>query len=345
MIELIYDIKKGDFVTNSDFMGRIDFEASYTYDFPEIDYRARFEEVLFFDTEDFHSYHEKNVSKVYRLTFVEGENPIAFCYIGEKYDAKEKILCIPYSAPFSKVYFSKKSKTEDRVKVYREFKKVSEKMGGSLRIILPPELYYNDFSIDIASFMDSGLKIKYTHINNYFDLREINDFEGFVDNRSHSYRKNLKKGKEKGLLIDINEKDSLVRAYNVIEKNRSEKGYPLSMTFDQVKDISKMSSSKVDSFVLYTLDNELREDIASGIVFKVNDRSVQVVYWGSTEKHSKMRPMELLSLEIIRYYKDLGISFVDIGPSTANDKISHGLYGFKVNIGCKSNLKMVIVNK
>ena len=56
-----------------------------------------------------------------------------------------------------------------------------------------------------------------------------------------------------------------------------------------------------------------------------------------------MRPMELLSLEIIKFYKERSISYVDIGPSTANDKISHGLYGFKVNIGCKSNLKPVII--
>lgn len=341
MIELIYDIKEESFIGRANCQEKLDFEVKYISDFPEINYKSRFEDVLFFDSEEFHAYHEKNALKVYKLIFMEDEVYLGFCYVGEKNIDNKKMLFIPYSSPFSKVYFSKKAKSSDREKVYSTLVKAANNMTAGLKIMLPPDIYYKDFALDLASFMDSSFKVDYMHINNYFDLRYLEDMEGFVREQSHSYRKNLKKARNHNLKIKINKEASLEKAYRVIEKNRSEKSYPLSMSFEQIKSISSMTSSNVDSFVLRCEESDI--DIAAGIVFKINENAVQVIYWGSLEEFSYMRPMELLSFEIIKYYKERGISYVDIGPSTANDKISHGLYGFKVNIGCKSNLKPVII--
>jgi len=48
-------------------------------------------------------------------------------------------------------------------------------------------------------------------------------------------------------------------------------------------------------------------------------------------------------MNVVKYYKEKGYDYVDIGPSTADEKISHGLLRFKKTIGCRTNFKPVFL--
>ena len=128
MIELIYDIKKEAFIGRDKLKNTLEFEVQYISDFPEIDYSSRFEDVLFFDSEEFHAYHEKNAENLYKLIFKDNETYLGFCYAGERHIDNQKMLCIPYSSPFSKVYFSKKAKSSDRERVYKALGNIAKLM-------------------------------------------------------------------------------------------------------------------------------------------------------------------------------------------------------------------------
>ena len=52
-------------------------------------------------------------------------------------------------------------------------------------------------------------------------------------------------------------------------------------------------------------------------------------------KYSNLRPMNFLSYSIFKFYKDLGIRYIDVGPSTENSIPNYGLCEFKESIGCQ----------
>lgn len=318
---------------------------------PESDIKIQTEDIIrnhpvyFFDTEEFHAYHQKNAKKVFRLIFMDGSLAAGFCYIGYTKDDKLKA---PYSAPFSDIYTIKKSDSLILEKILTCLKRVSDSMDAEIQLTFVPLVYDREYAVKTGVLLDSGFTLSYAHVSNYLDLEKIESAESFISEQSHSFRKNIKRAMKSNLKFsytfdtEIYDKNSLdIRAYDVIKRNRKEKGFPLAMSFDQIKQVEDMKSSQVDYFLV----SKDETDIAAAIVFKVSEQMVQVVYWGSLEQHSKMRPMEFLAASLIDYYKERGFSFIDIGPSTADDKISHGLLAFKKNIGCETTLKMTFVYK
>ncbi len=338
--------------------------------------------VYFFDTQEFHLYHQKNAKEVFKLIFMDESSVTAFCYIG--YNGSNNLKA-PYSSPFSDIYTIKKPDSVLLEKILSCLKDYVKNMNSDLYFTLPPIVCDKDFAVKTASFLDSGFKLDYAHVSNYYDLTKIDSAESFPENQSHSFRKNIKRALNSDLKLlknykelsekilsknphdeaknsfqfkinkDINKINSDnksvnydlhtqnkfihnadICSYNVIQKNREEKQFPLAMSFDQIKAVENMQSSHVDYFVV----SKDETDIAAAIVFKVSEEMVQVIYWGSLADYSKYRPMEFLAMSLIEHYKSFGISYIDIGPSTVDDKISHGLLAFKKNIGCKTTLKM-----
>jgi len=85
--------------------------------------------------------------------------------------------------------------------------------------------------------------------------------------------------------------------------------------------------------------------IASAIIYRLNDRIAQVIYWGDVPGYSKCRPMNWLSYQVVTYYKQLGFSWLDIGPATENGVPNYGLCDFKQSIGCETSLKFTLTKK
>ncbi len=296
-------------------------------------------EVLFFDSEEFHLYHSKNADEVYYLGFLKESKAIGYCITGLRNVDFKPVFCMPYSSPFSTFYFSAKTDDIDRAKCIKSLKSIANEKNANIRLIFPPDIYDDVLAVNIGIALDEGFSLQYSHVNNYFNLKDIYDIDEFVSQRPHSFRKNLNKAVRSNLTVRFNEKNFLKDAYEIIRKNRSEKNYPLAMSYEQILDISEMDTSKVDVFIV----SDEKTDIASAIVFKISSKAVQVIYWGALEEYLGLRPMEFLVINVIKYYKEKGYDYLDIGPSTAGDRISHGLLRFKKTIGCHTNFKPVFL--
>lgn len=296
-------------------------------------------EVLFFDSEDFHLYHSKNADEVYFLGFLKESKAIGYCIFGLRDYSGRAMLCMPYSSPFSTFYFNPKIDDLDKARCINSLKSMAKELDADVKLILAPDIYDETLAISMGLVLDEGFKLQYSHVNNYYNLKEITDIDEFVSERAHSFRKNLNKAMRSNLVSRLNDDSSLQNAYQVIKLNRAEKGYPLAMSYQQILDISIMDKSKVDAFVV---SNE-QTDIAAAIVFEISSNAVQVVYWGALDEYSNLRPMEFLAMNVVKYYKEKGYDYVDIGPSTADEKISHGLLRFKKTIGCHTNFKPVFL--
>ena len=167
-----------------------------------------------------------------------------------------------------------------------------------------------------------------TDLNFQFNLRDFN--ANYLQNIAYNARKNYRIGEREGLCFyKVNEPDGIKQAYNVISENRKQRGFPLRMSFEDV--IRTMEVVKADFFIV--TDNA-NNNAAAAMVFHITEKIVQVVYWGHLPEYASLKPINFLSYNLFQYYKEAGMDYVDIGPSTENSIPNYGLVDFKQSIGC-----------
>lgn len=123
------------------------------------------------------------------------------------------------------------------------------------------------------------------------------------------------------------------QAYDVIAQNRSERGFPLRMTWEQV--LETIQLVKADFFLV----KKEQTSIAAAVVFHVADGIVQVIYWGDLPQYAECKTMNFLSYRLFEHYKNQGVKMIDIGPSTEDSIPNYGLCEFKESIGCEVRIK------
>lgn len=194
---------------------------------------------------------------------------------------------------------------------------------------LPPDLYSPNFlAKQVNSLFRHGFYIKDMELNHSFNLDNFN--ENYLSFIWHNARKNLKKALNNNLTFRLCETtEELETAYEIIQINRRERGFPLNMTLSEVK----KTIGLIPADVFLTL-NEENAPIASAIVFHVAKDTVQVIYWGDLPQYNALKTMNFLTYRVFEYYKNQGIRIVDIGQSTVDSIPNHGLCDFKESIGC-----------
>ena len=252
---------------------------------------------------------------------------------------KKDILLSPFSAPFGGFVYSKEDvriqSIDYAIKLLEVWAK--KKKLKQIQITLPPSLYHEPFLSKLTnSFFRNNYKIKNIDLNYAFNLNNFND--NYLDIIWRNARKNLKKAQENDFIFRHCESlEDKKKAYATIKLNRELRGFPLKMTWAQIEET--IGVIKADFFLLY---NSSKVTVASAMVFHINPRIVQVVYWGDLPKFSYLKTMNFLSFKIFEHYKKSAIDIVDIGPSTEDSKPNYGLCEFKESIGCNITTKLTI---
>lgn len=177
-----------------------------------------------------------------------------------------------------------------------------------LAVTLQPMVYDETQLSKWTSVFSRKMNVHCTDLNYHVDLQRIADYEKIID---RSARKNLNHAlKESFNLIKLNSNDhsDVARAYEVIRRNREERGFPLRMTLEQVW----QTVSNVIRADFFMLEHE-GEDVAAAQVFHVAEGVAQVVYWGDIREYSALRPMNFLTYSLFRHYYEAGLHTLDIG--------------------------------
>lgn len=163
--------------------------------------------------------------------------------------------------------------------------------------------------------------------------------------RLEDYEKDLPANGRKNLVGALHENFRLTKcdtlqdkelAYKIIAQNRAARGYPLRMTWEQVKETIKIVPH--DFFIIFNNATP----VASAIVFHVTEKIVQVIYWGNIPDKSSAKSMNYLAYKLTAHYHERGMTYLDIGPSTENGVPNYGLCNFKQSIGCEIGSKFVM---
>jgi len=240
----------------------------------------------------------------------------------------------PYSAPFGGFAYKADISIDEIDEGIRELLPFVRSQGASFHVAFAPIFYDKSFlSKCVSAMFRAGFKLCYTDLDFAFDL-SVNSYEDLLKKRMA--RRNLKTAL--ALNYEFRKEETLegkAVAYDVIRQNRESKNYDLKMSFEALQQTSAVVDQ--DYFTLY-LDGE---PIAAAIVYKVSEKVAQVIYWGDVPNDGKNRPMNMIAYTTFEYYKQAGLDFLDVGPSSVDGVPNTGLCAFKETVGCFVDLKYV----
>ena len=239
-------------------------------------------------------------------------------------------LYTPFSAPFGGFSFVREDISIDQIEAGVEalIQYATDKGYGAIHYTMPPLFYQQGFNNKLLNILSrKNFQVVAVDLNYEFNLQKFT--ENYEADIWHNARKNLRISVKQGFdFIKCETPETKSVAYEVIKENRSRKGYPLKMTYEQVVKTAEVIPA---DFFLLKKENE---SVAAAIIFHVAPGIVQVIYWGDIPDFANYKPMNFLAYSVFKYYKEQGLKFVDIGPSTENGIPNYGLCEFKESIGC-----------
>lgn len=283
-----------------------------------------------FETVDFVELNQYKVDEVKYFIFENNKKRF-----GLVVGIKNKIMELPFSATFS--CFSEISKN-NKIKHYVDAVTALKNWAIRNNIVrinfsTPPLFYKNDHITKLHNaLLFGGFNLYSYDVNHQFDLSKYS--RQYLENLSSKARRNLKISMQNNLVFEQTTNIELV--YQIIKKNREEKGFPLKMTLDDLFKTSKIIES--DCFIVYNSEGNA---IASAYVQRITENIVNVVYWGNLQVYDKLCPMNFLSYKIFDFYsKQKNIEQISIGTSTQDTEPNLGLCDFKESIGCECSPKL-----
>ncbi len=267
------------------------------------------------------------------MAFEDGKGePICGIILG----VRDNVLSAPFSAPFAWPTWLVTPKLEQACEVARELVRCASQCESGLNLFLPPAIYGNcDVRAKwITALRAAGLTEAYADINYHFDTSRLAGVDSYESLLGHYARVHLRRARKRGLVCSLC--DDRQRAFDIIRRNRSERGYPLRMTFEQVIDTTD-KCVEADWFIV---DGEDVGDCAAALVYRLSDEIVQVIYWGDIPRLKGAEYCMLVLAEgVFTHYAACGVKYVDVGPASEIGVPSPGLCNFKELIGCSATLK------
>ncbi len=288
-----------------------------------------------FNSAAFNALNESKCDAVYYLLFKDSK-----IRLGIIFGVRNNILTSPFSAPFGGFEATspdlKLQQVDTALQVLHLWAK-SKNFEG-IKIVFPAFFYNSNLLNKIcnclirASYDRTNVDLNYQFLTSKFG-------DNYVNEIWYNAQKNLKRSQKANLTFEKLDSKNGKQAYDIIVKNRSERNFPLRMSWEQIIETARI----ID--IDYFLVKKENISIGSAVVFHITADIVQVVYWGDLPQYSDSKTMNFLSYHVFQYYKNHEIEIIDIGPSTENSIPNYGLCEFKESIGCDILIKTEFYHK
>jgi hypothetical protein len=283
-----------------------------------------------YNSVDFNLLNAERCEKMLFLVFRDSRNRVGLIA-----GIKDNELYSPFSAPFGGFSFVKENTTILQMEgcVEALVKYVLENGYSAIHYTMPPLFYNKLFNNKLLNvFYRKHFSISSIDLNYEFDLHKSGD--EYETRLWYNAKKNLRISLKQGFeCVKCQTDPEILEAYTVIRENRERKELPLKMTFEQVRKTAEIINA--DFFLL----RKEKDNVAAAQVFHVAPGIVQVIYWGDIPHFANAKPMNYLAFYIFNYYKEQGLRYIDIGPSTQQSVPNYGLCEFKESIGCGVSAK------
>ena len=256
------------------------------------------------------------------------------------FSGKNNIWKTPIVGSFGGINASK----EIHIDVYKMLLTESEKYlfsnknAEEIIINLPPNCFPDSSSILANLLFNNNWILSKFDINHHINICPPDKYLKIIGNTKVKKIKRLLKSGATFRNVPISD---LKDVYDVIKENRVAQGFPMTMSYDAIKDLAENFEDYIKLFVVKR-DNEI---LSSAICLNVTEKYMYVFYWGEIVKFRNESPVVFLSMNLVEYCNYANIEILDIGTSSDNSKINSGLSRFKEGIGCKWSQKLSFSKK
>lgn len=203
-----------------------------------------------------------------------------------------------------------------------------------ITISSPPFAHNNQKSNSIFNILlNSGFQVSNHEINHAIEI----DNTPLIDKMRRNNKKRLKKCQREGFLFELlKNKEDCKKVYNVIAENRKNKGYKISMSFQQIMEMTSLFPKDI-----YFFQTSFEGKIAaSSICIKITNDILYVFYWGDIKGFEHYSPISHLASGIYNFAKENAFKLMDVGTSSVQGMLHHGVAIFKENLGFSTSLKL-----
>jgi hypothetical protein len=151
-----------------------------------------------------------------------------------------------------------------------------------------------------------------------------------------SEKKKLRKSRNNRLIFEIMPLEQLQKIYIFLEACREEKGYSLSMSFEEMKTLAKAFPERI---ILTTVIDK-NKIVAANISIRVYNHVLYNFYHDHASEYDLLSPVVLLNEGLYQFCQKENIQFLDLGTSNVDNKLNESLLNFKLNLGAKASRKL-----
>jgi hypothetical protein len=213
-------------------------------------------------------------------------------------------------------------------------KKDLKKRGfRSIVLRLAPDGYANTMNgIFIRLLRKAGFKVVRIDQNQQIMI-DSNSFRAKI---APAERSKLNKAKKRTFSIQV--EDALSKeAYGCIVKNRSYRGYPLTMSYH---DLSRnVETFKAFEVLVLRFDHHI---VATIVSIRVTASIFYHFYMADDPEYRQYSPLVLLNEYAYDRAKEAGAKMIDLGISTNKGILNKGLYDFKKHLGATTCFKKTL---
>jgi GNAT acetyltransferase-like protein len=194
-----------------------------------------------------------------------------------------------------------------------------------------PSFYSKELE-EMSIFEDLGFTIIHNEVNQHLRVSQ----ERFEEKIRYNERKKLNQCINKGYRFDLLSIGSLVDVYKLVRSTRDRKGFPVSMSFDE---LSATILKLPETYLLFGLyDGDTL--IAASVSIRITENILYNFYHADDINYRSTSPLVMLVKGIYEYCQINEIDFLDFGTSSEKGVLNEGLFKFKQNLGSDTSEKV-----
>jgi hypothetical protein len=186
-----------------------------------------------------------------------------------------------------------------------------------------------------ACLLRQQYQLVYTDLNYHIPVTQ----HAFTHIIHHSEKRRLQKSIKKGLLFAEETKPDLPLIYRIIAESRIRKGYPVTMNFD---DFRQLFDDFPGIYKIFSVRDE-QKLAAVTVAVQINQNILYYFLPAHQAQYHTYSPMVLLIGGLYEYCQREGYTILDLGISTDKGVPNYGLMQFKQNVGALASLKLSFI--
>lgn len=151
-----------------------------------------------------------------------------------------------------------------------------------------------------------------------------------------SEKKRLRKCREQSLIFEVMPLTQLQKIYVFLEACREEKGYALSMLYEEIRKLAETFPERI----LLTAVIDKNQIVAANISIRVYDSVLYNFYHDHAGEYDHLSPVVLLNEGLYQFCQSNKIKLLDLGTSNIGDQINESLLAFKLHLGAQPSRKL-----